>query len=197
MHRRQALRFRILPLVTALGLALAPLGAARAAAPVPAILAPRDAVTVTQAEVVASNAKVRMAYDDLVAMWGDAFARIGTRFAVPGLVRFRGGVRTGCGAFGPDNAAYCPADNRIYFDEVFVAAQAKSAARQVGTDGDMAAVGVIAHEMGHNWDDNDENPTVSTFFDISHWRKRSTGSAGRGRASSAGCCSPSISYRTR
>ena len=28
-------------------------------------------------------------------------------------------------------------------------AQAKRAAQELGTDGDMAAVGVIAHEMGH------------------------------------------------
>lgn len=32
---------------------------------------------------------------------------------------------------------------------MFVAAQAKRAAAQLGTDGDMAAIGVIAHEMGH------------------------------------------------
>ena len=29
----------------------------------------------------------------------------------------------------------------------------------------------IVHELGHNWDTVDENPTVGTFFDISHWRK--------------------------
>jgi predicted metalloprotease len=90
-----------------------------------------------------------MAYDELARMWGDDFDRLGTRFETPGLVRYRAGVRTGCGVMGSDNAAYCPADNAIYFDELFVAAQAKRAGRQLGTDGDMAAVGVIAHEMGH------------------------------------------------
>jgi predicted metalloprotease len=49
----------------------------------------------------------------------------------------------------PNNAAYCPPENAIYYDEVFVAAQAKSAALELGTDGDMAGIGVIAHEMGH------------------------------------------------
>jgi predicted metalloprotease len=49
----------------------------------------------------------------------------------------------------PNNAAYCPRENAIYYDEVFVAAQAKSAAIELGTDGDMAGIGVIAHEMGH------------------------------------------------
>lgn len=41
------------------------------------------------------------------------------------------------------------ADNTIYFDEIFVAAQAKRAALELGTDGDMAAIGIIAHEVGH------------------------------------------------
>ncbi len=44
---------------------------------------------------------------------------------------------------------YCPSDNTIYSDHVFVARQAKAAAAQLGTDGDMAAAGIIAHEMGH------------------------------------------------
>ena len=109
----------------------------------------RGAVTVTERDVAAANAKARMAYDDLVAMWTDAFARVGARCAPPGIARYRGAVRTACGVMGGDNAAYCAAENEIYFDEVFLAAQAKRAARQVGTDGDMAAIGVIAHEMGH------------------------------------------------
>jgi predicted metalloprotease len=58
-------------------------------------------------------------------------------------------VRTACGVVGPGNAAYCPRANAIYYDEIFLAAQAKRAAMELGTDGDMAAVGVIAHEMGH------------------------------------------------
>ena len=48
-----------------------------------------------------------------------------------------------------DNAVYCPQNNTIYFDEVFVAGVAKQIGRELGTDGDMAAVGVIAHEVGH------------------------------------------------
>ncbi len=104
---------------------------------------------VTPAEVAASNAKVAMAYEALVQMWADDFEGFGARFAAPGLVRYRGQVRTACGLMTGNNAAYCPARNTIYFDEVFVALQAKDAARELGTDGDMAAVGIIAHEMGH------------------------------------------------
>ena len=47
------------------------------------------------------------------------------------------------------NASYCWNSNTIYFDDVFVATQAKLASRVLGTDGDMTAIGIIAHEMGH------------------------------------------------
>lgn len=113
--------------------------------------APADArASLTASDVAASNAEARAAYGALVPMWRAHFADIGVRFAAPQLVRFRGaGVRTACGVVGGGNAAYCPRDNRIYYDEVFLAVQAKRAALDLGTDGDMAAVGVIAHEMGH------------------------------------------------
>jgi len=104
---------------------------------------------VTAEEIAASNAKIVMAYNALVGMWGGDFQQRGARFAPPGLVRYRGAVRTSCGIMGGNNAAYCSTRNTIYFDEVFVARQAKDAARDLGTDGDMAAVGIIAHEMGH------------------------------------------------
>lgn len=107
------------------------------------------AVPVTAQEVAASNAKVRMAYGDLVAMWSEDFERIGERFAPPRLLRYRGVAATECGLMPPGNAMYCPSVNAIFFDELFVAGQARSAARQLGTDGDMTAVGIIAHEMGH------------------------------------------------
>jgi predicted metalloprotease len=90
-----------------------------------------------------------MAYRDLAAMWQANFADVGERFATPRLLRYRGGVRSACGVIQANNAAYCPRENAIYYDEVFVAAQAKSAALELGTDGDMAGIGVIAHEMGH------------------------------------------------
>jgi predicted metalloprotease len=104
---------------------------------------------VTESDVAASNEKIRQAYSALVAMWSHDFDQLGTTFSAPGLVRYRGAVRTACGVMGGDNAIYCPTRNAIYFDEVFVARQAKNAARQLGTDGDMVSVGIIAHEMGH------------------------------------------------
>lgn len=61
--------------------------------------------SLTERDVAASNEKIRMAAGALAAMWSTDFAKVGTRFAVPGFVR-------------------C----------------------ELGTDGDMAAVGIIAHE---------------------------------------------------
>lgn len=114
-----------------------------------AAAAPPPAVEVTSSDIAMSNAKVRMAHGALSKMWAGHFRDVGQRFAVPGIMRYRGGAASSCGIMRRNNAGYCPTDNTIYFDEVFVAAQAKEAGRSLGTDGDMAAVGIIAHEMGH------------------------------------------------
>jgi predicted metalloprotease len=120
------------------------------AAPLPVDPSPAAReITLTERDVAASNDKVRAAYSDLAAMWSGGFTQMQERFAAPRLLRYRGAVRSACGVMQPNNAAYCPRENAIYYDEVFVAAQAKSAASELGTDGDMAGIGVIAHEMGH------------------------------------------------
>lgn len=106
-------------------------------------------VTITRTDLDSSNAKVAMAYNDLVARWGEELQQMGARFEAPDIVRYRNAIRTGCGIMSPENAAYCPNDNTIYYDELFVAGLQKRTADALGTDGDMAAVGVIAHEMGH------------------------------------------------
>ena len=108
---------------------------------------PADRVTLR--EIEASNAEVRMAYMALMAMWQRHFEQIGVAFEPPALLRYRGTVRTSCGVMPQNNAVYCPQRNAIYFDEVFIASVAKVVGRELGTDGDMASVGVIAHEVGH------------------------------------------------
>ena len=118
-----------------------------AVVPVPATT--RVEVEVSNAQIAASNAKVASAYQALIEMWDERFAQLGEDFVPPSLLAYRGAVRTGCGIMSPDNAAYCATRNSIYFDEVFLARLAGTAAQQLGTDGDMAAIGVIAHEMGH------------------------------------------------
>ncbi len=106
-------------------------------------------IEVTTEDVRNSNEKVAAAYSALAAMWGKEFNRIGERFVTPRVVRYERGARTACGIIGANNAQYCPTANAIYYDEVFVAGMAKLAANSLGTDGDMASVGIIAHEMGH------------------------------------------------
>ena len=108
-----------------------------------------EAASVTEQDIAASNEEIAAAYGALVNMWSADFEQLGVRFTPPKLLRYRGAVRTACGVMGGNNAEYCPTRNAIYFDEVFVAQQAKEAARALGTDGDMVAVGIIAHEMGH------------------------------------------------
>jgi uncharacterized protein len=119
------------------------LGTAAVAAP------PSGPVRLTERDVAASNEKIALAYRHLAAMWTDHFERVGERFAVPRLARYRGNAATSCGVMPENNAAYCPSRNTVYFDEVFVAGQAKLAARELGTDGDMTAIGILAHEVGH------------------------------------------------
>lgn len=107
-------------------------------------------VRVTAADVAASNEKAAMAYGALVNMWTREFQDAGRRFVAPRIARYRGApISTRCGVIAPSNAAYCLAANTIYFDDVFLAGQAKMAGRVLRTDGDMVAVGIIAHEMGH------------------------------------------------
>jgi predicted metalloprotease len=111
--------------------------------------APMSPDEVSEADIDASNGKIKAGYGALVSMWSADFKQLGVRFMAPGLLRYRGAARTSCGIMPGNNALYCPSRNAIYFDEVFVARQAKAAARALGTDGDMVAVGIIAHEMGH------------------------------------------------
>ena len=106
-------------------------------------------VTVTRADVQWSNQKVAGAYGALVDMWTKDFNKIGERFVAPRIIRYTGAARTPCGIIEPNNAQYCSAANAIFYDEVFVAGMAKTAARQLGTDGDMTGIGIIAHETGH------------------------------------------------
>ena len=115
----------------------------------PDVAAGTPPVRVTAADVDASNQKAAAAYGALVSMWTAQFENIGAEFAAPRLARYRSPIRTSCGVIAPSNASYCMAGNAIYFDDVFLAAQAKIAGAALNTDGDMAALGIIAHEMGH------------------------------------------------
>jgi hypothetical protein len=144
-----SIRARSAVLALAISLALPASAALAAPSMKDSTAAASRTAELTERDVAASNEKIRMAYSDLAAMWSNGFAQMHERFAVPRLLRYRGAARSTCGVMQPNNAAYCPLENAIYYDEVFVAAQAKQAALELGTDGDMAGIGVIAHEMGH------------------------------------------------
>ena len=130
-------------------LSLAIPGAALHAGPVGPGPGGTPAVEVTERDVTAANQKIAGAYGALVQMWSNDFRQIGERFVAPRIARYDNSIMTACGVIRPENAQYCPNDNTIYYDEVFVAGMAKLASRALGTDGDMAAIGVVAHEMGH------------------------------------------------
>jgi hypothetical protein len=106
-------------------------------------------VEVTTRDVEASNAKIQSAYGALAAMWTKDFRQIGERFTVPRIARYESSIHTPCGVIRPESAEACNRNNTIYYDEVFTAGMAKRAARALNTDGDMAAIGIIAHETGH------------------------------------------------
>jgi predicted metalloprotease len=106
-------------------------------------------ISISESDVRASNAEAAAAVGALITMWSAEFKRLGVPFAPPRIVRYRGTTRTQCGVMPASNAVYCYNNNTIYFDDVFLAAQAKITSRALGTDGDMAAVGILAHEMGH------------------------------------------------
>jgi predicted metalloprotease len=142
----QTLSFR--NIAVALLLAVAPASVAFAA-PDGRLPTEEPTVRVTLEDVNASNEKIRMAYGALATMWTKEFRAAGARFDVPRIARYQHTIMTSCGVIHANNAEYCPEANTIFYDEVFVAGMAKRAAISLGTDGDMAAVGIIAHEMGH------------------------------------------------
>lgn len=121
--------------------------------PAPATFAHADdepvRITLSSRDIEASTNEAAAAHGALAAMWTTELRRVGAPFRAPRLVRYRGRTLTSCGVMPANNAAYCLSNNTIYFDDVFLAAQAKLASHALGTDGDMAAVGIIAHEMGH------------------------------------------------
>ena len=78
--------------------------------------------------------------------WTREFQRAGSRYQLPQLVLFSGGVESACGfasaAAGP---FYCPGDSRLYLDLAFL-----SELKRMGASGDFAVAYVIAHEVGHH-----------------------------------------------
>jgi predicted metalloprotease len=122
------------------------------ALPGPLLATPADEpvrIEITRSDVRAANEEAAAAYSALVSMWTRELRAVGRRFVAPRFVRYRGDTQTQCGVMPASNASYCFNNNTIYYDEVFLAVETKRTGVALRTDGDMAAVGIIAHEMGH------------------------------------------------
>ena len=76
----------------------------------------------------------------------------GNEYAFVGTVTFRGSTDSGCGPASADMGPfYCPNDKRVYLDSTFFNDMLEG---QLGAEGGPFAIGyVIAHEYGHNIED--------------------------------------------
>lgn len=104
----------------------------------------------TGEDLIAAAKKWEVARPVLNTFWGSAFAQRGLRYATPRvhyLVEEK--TETGCGKVGYNGPFYCPNDHTIYCDPFFVAGEMKRVGDRLGTDGDMAAIMIEAHEWGH------------------------------------------------
>ncbi len=91
---------------------------------------------------------VSVVLKDTEDVWAEIFAQNGKTYQNAGLVLFRQGVNTSCGA--ATSAAgpfYCPADQKVYMDLVFFE---ELESRFGAKGGDFAIAYVIAHEIGHH-----------------------------------------------
>jgi uncharacterized protein len=92
--------------------------------------------------------KLNFARSVLEEFWSNEFARNGFRYYSPNVKIFRGSMNSACG--GVSEAAYCFGDRTIYLNADFLFSQMDNVSRRLGTDGDMAAIVVIAHEYSHH-----------------------------------------------
>lgn len=81
-------------------------------------------------------------------VWGGIFTQNHLTYQHPKLVLFRKATQSGCGVATSDvGPHFCPNDGTIYLDETFF----DELKTRFGADtGDVAQAYVIAHEVGHN-----------------------------------------------
>ncbi len=97
-------------------------------------------------EELAEFSKVVLKYTEDV--WAEQFrTQLGKRYVAPKMVIFNDFTNGACGQAGKATGPYyCPADQTIYMDLVFL----KELGKEFGAPGDFAAAYVIAHEVGHH-----------------------------------------------
>ena len=85
------------------------------------------------------------------AVWADIFAQNNKTYRKPTLVLYRSQTQSGCGiASASVGPFFCPGDKKIYLDETFF----DELHKQFGADtGQVTQAYVIAHEVGHNVQD--------------------------------------------
>lgn len=116
----------------------------------PAIPGAPASDNLTREDVLAAASKWNGASTFLDNYWRGQLSARGIPYTSP-RVRYMVDdvVETGCGTVERDGPFYCPHDHTIYCDPLFVAAEMKRIGKRLGTDGDMAAIVILAHEWGH------------------------------------------------
>lgn len=112
-------------------------------------VSPAATQTVTILDQFAMQRKVNLATKYFEQVWSQIFANRGARYSTPKVVSYTGSVSTACGVLGSNNAFYCGADKKIYYDAVFFTGMMKAAGGYLGADGDYAPIVILAHEWGH------------------------------------------------
>jgi len=93
--------------------------------------------------------KVEFAQRVLEEFWSNEFARNGMRFYSPRVeIFYENATNSACGEV--KDAGYCRGDRTIYLNAYFLYNQMQTVSQRLGTDGDMAAIVIIAHEYGHH-----------------------------------------------
>lgn len=103
--------------------------------------------------------------------WEDQFSgHQKSSYQKPKLVLFRSATQSGCGIAASEvGPHYCPADQTIYLDETFFDILKQQLG---GSNGDVAQAYVIAHEVGHNVQnqlsalDTSGNPAASVKVEL-------------------------------
>ena len=104
---------------------------------------------ITEKDVKLMWEKVQLGIQLINSYWAETFKASGIRYTTPAVKYYTSPVNTNCGKLPMNNAVYCGADHTIYFDAIFFVRMMKGVGEQLGTDGDMAVIFVLAHEWGH------------------------------------------------
>jgi uncharacterized protein len=107
-------------------------------------------VEITEQDVKFAKEKVALGMRTLDDYWEQVFKNSRMPYSSPDVYYYYRPVETDCGVIPMENAVFCGRDNSIYFDIYFFTRMMKAVGNELGTDGDMAVITVLAHEWGHS-----------------------------------------------